>query len=147
MSCRAADLPMAPCTTLGRPLVSPGVAGCQGAGSPGHRMGESAAAADGASQKRDPSLAAGRSLGRNGKVSRFAAALCVTIHTRRGKLLGVHRHIRLPYSEIGPPGIEARPATICRLRGERRSRPPPIPQGGSDAHSGPWRFLRSGRSQ
>jgi hypothetical protein len=63
--------------------------------SPGHRMGESAAAADGASQKRDPSLATGHSLGRKSFVSRFAAALCVAIHTRRGKLLGVHRHMRL----------------------------------------------------
>jgi len=41
--------------------------------------------------KKNPPLATGRSLGRNGKVNRFGAALCVTIHTRRGKLLGVHR--------------------------------------------------------
>jgi hypothetical protein len=39
-----------------------------------HRMGESgSAAADGRFSKKDPSLAAGRSLGRNGKVSRFAS--------------------------------------------------------------------------
>jgi hypothetical protein len=90
--------------------VSPAFAGSgEVAGNPGERMGESAARRrTGASPKRDPSLATGRSLGRSGKVSRFAAALCVTIHTRRGKLLGVHRHMRLPYSEIGPPGIEAR---------------------------------------
>jgi hypothetical protein len=32
--------------------------------------------------KKDPPLATGRSLGRNRKVNRFAAALCVVIHTR-----------------------------------------------------------------
>jgi hypothetical protein len=37
--------------------------------------------------KRDPSLATGRSLGRSGKVSRFAAGLCVAIHTLRKTLL------------------------------------------------------------
>jgi hypothetical protein len=36
--------------------------------------------------KKNPPLATGPSLGRNGKVSRFAAALCVVIHTRSGKL-------------------------------------------------------------
>jgi len=41
--------------------------------------------------KKNPPLATGRSLGRNGKVSRFVAAPCVTIHTRRGQLLGIHR--------------------------------------------------------
>ncbi len=71
------------------------------------RTGESSARRRTALLKKNPPLATGRSLGRNGKVSRFAAALCVTIHTRRGKPLGVHRHMRLPYSEIGPPGVEA----------------------------------------
>jgi hypothetical protein len=58
-----------------------------------HRMGESgSAAADGRFSKRDPSLAAGRSLGRNGKVSRFAS------HTKRKTLS--------PTKEIGPPGTK-----------------------------------------
>jgi hypothetical protein len=49
------------------------------------RMGESGARRRRFSKK-NPPLATGRSLGRNGKVSRFAAGLCVVIHTRRGKL-------------------------------------------------------------
>jgi hypothetical protein len=38
--------------------------------------------------KKNPPLATGISLGRNGRVSRFAAGLCVVIHTRRGKPFG-----------------------------------------------------------
>jgi hypothetical protein len=40
--------------------------------------------------KMNPPFATGPSLGRDAKVSRFAAGLCVTISTRRAKLFEVH---------------------------------------------------------
>jgi hypothetical protein len=52
--------------------------------------GPPAQAADGASQK-EPAIGDGSQSREEtlGKVIRFAAALCVVIHTRRGKLLGL----------------------------------------------------------
>ncbi len=75
------------CTTLGRPLVSPGFTGCWG--SPTGASARASLARGGGRRfsKKNPPLATGCSLGRNGKVSRFASALCVAIHTRRGKLI------------------------------------------------------------
>jgi hypothetical protein len=85
-----------PATTLGSPLVSSGVAGCQVAGNPSQRTGESSARrpmvllkkgpviGDGSQSREDPQL------GRTPKVSRFPAALCVAIHTPAENQLHPH---------------------------------------------------------
>jgi hypothetical protein len=49
-----------------------------------------AARAQNARLKKNPSFATGHSLGRDAKVSRFAAGLCAAISTRTGKLFEVH---------------------------------------------------------
>jgi hypothetical protein len=64
--------------------LSPGFAGCQVPVNPSQRTGESSPRRRTVLLKKNPPLATGPSLGRNGNVSRFAAALCVVIHTRRG---------------------------------------------------------------
>jgi hypothetical protein len=101
-----------PCTTLGRPLVSQGSTGCRVCRPIRASARASPARGDGRRfSKKNPPLATGRSLGSNGKVSRFAAALCVAIHTRRGKL---HRRMRFRYSEIGPLGTKQTGLTPSR---------------------------------
>ena len=90
--------------------MSPGFGDCRVPADPRWRTGESNARRRTALLKKNPPLATGRSLGRNGKVSRFAAALCVTIHTRSGKLLGVHRD--------GPKCSAEEPRTEASKEGE-----------------------------
>jgi hypothetical protein len=68
--------------------------------------------------KNNPSLATGRSLGRTSKVSRFAPALCVTIHTRERETLARER-IRAP-PEAGDPVV---------VDGMSSSHPPPCVAG------------------
>src|SRR3984893_13832279 len=90
--------------------------------------------------KKNPPLATGRSLGRNGKVSRFAAAWCAVIHTRRGKLFGP------PSTKRGGPEFGSWSAPIFRLGSlpvpkfgagqkrapDRRRRPATKPFSGND---------------
>jgi hypothetical protein len=93
--------------------VSPVFVGCHVPVSPRQRTGESSASRRTALLKKNSPLAMDLSLGRNGKVNRFAAGLCVVIHTRRGKLYSPMRP-----SEIGPPGVEARrPGKRCATGG------------------------------
>ena len=128
------------CTSLGRPLVSLEFGGCQVPGGPGHRTGESGvAAAEGSSQK-EPAIGDGSQSGRSGKVSRFAAGLCVAIHTRRKTLLA-HEPFRNRAARHRSEAALFAGYAVNAGRGHRQS-----PRRFRCAFR-PWRFLRSARSQ